>query len=103
MRIACDTAGVGVKASSASASTCTSLAWNTSIAVTHAGSDSACVSRPMNSGPSMPCCARYSQIAWLVAAMWSSLNVVRSDEPRWPEVPNETRWPGSSGSGWRSS
>jgi hypothetical protein len=73
VRIACDTAGVGVNASSPSASTCTPLAWNTSIAVIHDGSDSACVSRPMNSGPSVPCAARYSQIAWLVAAMWSSL------------------------------
>jgi hypothetical protein len=45
------------------------LAWNTSIAVTHAGSESACVSRPMNSGPSTPWAARYSQMAWLVAAM----------------------------------
>ena len=24
----------------------------------------------------MPCAARYSQIAWLVAAMWSSLKAV---------------------------
>ena len=69
-------AGVGVKPSSASTSTCTPLAANTSTAVTQAGSDSACVSRPRNSGPSVPCAARYSQMAWLVAAMWSSLNVV---------------------------
>jgi hypothetical protein len=78
------------------------LAWNTSIAVVHAGSDSACVSRPMKSGPSVRWNARYSQIAWLVAAMWASLNVVRNDEPRWPEVPNATRCAWSSGSGVRS-
>src|SRR5215467_4761580 len=47
----------------------------------------------------MPCEARYSQIAWVVAAMWSSLNVAVNAEPRWPEVPNDTRWAASSGSG----
>jgi hypothetical protein len=56
----------------------------------------------MNSGPSVPCEARYSTMAWLVAAMWSSLNVVDSDEPRCPEVPNATRSAGMFGSGCRS-
>jgi hypothetical protein len=56
----------------------------------------------MNSGPSVPCDARYSTMAWLVAAMWSSLNVVDSDEPRCPEVPNATRSAGMLGSGCRS-
>ncbi len=35
----------------------------------------------------------------VVARMWSSLKLAASDEPRWPLVPNATRWPGSSGSG----
>lgn len=81
-------------------STVTSLAANTSSAVTRAGSDRAWVSAPRKRGPSVPCAARYSQMAWLVAAMWSSLNAVVRDEPRWPEVPNATRCPGSAGSGW---
>jgi hypothetical protein len=33
-------------------------------------------------GPVMPWLARYSTIAWVVAAMWSSLKEVDSDEPR---------------------
>ena len=57
-RIACDTAGVGVKPSSASTRTSTPFATRTSSAVRHAGSDSACVSRPMNSGPVYPFEAR---------------------------------------------
>lgn len=80
-------------------STVTSFAANTSMAVTRAGSDSAWVSAPRKSGPSVPCRARYSLIAWLVAAMWSSLNAVAVDDPRCPEVPKATRWPGSAGSG----
>ena len=68
----------------------------------HAGSDSAWVSMPRYSGPSVPWAARYSQIAWLVAAMWSSLKLVRRLEPRWPDVPNATRCSGTDGSGWRS-
>lgn len=79
--------------------TVTPLAANTSSAVTFAGSDSACVSAPRKRGPSVPWSARYSQMAWLVAAMWSSLNAVARDEPRCPEVPNATRCPGSAGSG----
>ena len=47
----------------------------------------------------MPWAARYSQIAWLVAAMWSSLNVVCSDEPRCPEVPKLTRCSATETSG----
>ena len=81
-RIARDTDGVGVYPPRESTSTVTSLATNTSSADTVAGSLSACVSAPRNSGPSMPCAARYSQIAWLVATMWSSLNVHDSAEPR---------------------
>src|SRR3712207_7003401 len=59
-RIAWLTAGVGVYRSAASTSTVTSLAASTSRALAHAGSESAWVSRPMNSGPSVPWAARYS-------------------------------------------
>ena len=37
--------------------------------------------------------ARYSQIAWVVARMWSSLKLDFSEEPRCPEVPKATRCP----------
>jgi hypothetical protein len=77
----------------------TSLAANTSSAVIIAGSLSACVSRPRNSGPSVPCARRYSTIAWLVAAMCCSLNALRRLDPRCPEVPNATRCATSPGSG----
>ena len=48
----------------------------------------------------MPRARRCSTIAWLVARMWSSLKLPRSDEPRWPEVPKATRCAGSEGSGF---
>jgi hypothetical protein len=102
VRIACETAGVGVNPSRLSISTATPLAANTSSAVWVAGSESACVSRPRNSGPVVRCSARYSTIAWLVAAMWSSLNARFRLAPRWPEVPNATRSAGTDGSGCRS-
>ena len=98
-RIACDRAGVGVNRSRLSTRTVTPFAAKTSSAVTHAGSDRACVSLPRNSGPAIPCAARCSQMAWLVAAMWSSLKAHRSDDPRCPEVPNATRCDGTDGSG----
>jgi hypothetical protein len=41
----------------------TPFAASTSSALSNAGCDSACVSKPMNSGPSMPLLWRYSQIA----------------------------------------
>ena len=44
--------------------TSTPLAASTSSALANAGSDSACVSMPRKSGPSMPCLRRYWQIAW---------------------------------------
>ncbi len=94
-----DTAGVGVYSSSRSASTSTPLACSTSRAVFHAGSDSAWVSLPMNSGPVVPCEARYSTIACVVAAMWASLKAVSREEPRWPEVPKTTISSGFDGSG----
>ncbi len=98
-RIARDTAGVGVYPPRASTSTRTPLAASTSSALTWAGSDSACVSAPRYSGPSMPAPARYSQMACVVARMWSSLNVPANAEPRWPDVPNATRCAASPGSG----
>ena len=97
--IACDTAGVGVQPSRASTSTVTPLAASTSSAVAVAGSERPWVSLPMKSGPSVPWAARYSQIACVVAAMWSSLKDVDSDEPRWPEVPKATRCSTTDGSG----
>ena len=60
------------------------------------------MSAPTNSGPSVPSLVRYSTIAWVVAAMWSSLKVVDSDEPRCPDVPNATACSGFDGSGWSS-
>src|SRR4051794_29200115 len=98
-RIACDTAGVGVNPPALSTSTVTSFATRTSTQVSHAGPESAWVSAPTNSGPSVPSRVRYSTIACVVAAMWSSLNEVFSDVPRWPEVPNATACSGFDGSG----
>ncbi len=94
------TAGVGVYRSAESTSTTTSLAASTSSAETQAGSDSPWVSRPMNNGPVVPCAARYSAMAWVVARMCASLNAPSRLEPRCPEVPNATCWAMSSGSGW---
>ena len=91
LMIAWDSAGVGVKPSRESSSTFTPLAASTSSAVSCAGPDSACVSLPMNSGPAIPCPARYSTIACVMAAIWVSLNEVLSDDPRCPDVPNATR------------
>src|SRR5919202_50468 len=34
-------------------------------------------------------------MAWVVATMCRSLNAASKLEPRWPEVPNTTCWPGS--------
>ena len=48
----------------------------------------------MNSGPVMPARARYSQIACVMAAMWSSLKDSRNADPRWPDVPNVDPLPG---------
>ena len=53
-RIACDTAGVGVNSPPAETIVATPFAASTSSAVSNAGCDSAWVSAPMNSGPSMP-------------------------------------------------
>ena len=98
-RIARETAGVGVYPPRESTSTRTPLAASTSSALAVAGSESACVSAPRYSGPSMPWPARYSQIAWVVARMWSSLNVAVKADPRCPDVPKDTRCATSPGSG----
>ena len=64
-----------------------------------AAPESACVSFPRYSGPSMPCCVRYSQIACVIASTCASLNVRASDDPRWPLVPKLTRSAGAALSG----
>ncbi len=55
-----------------------------------------CPGRAARRFPS-PC--RYSQMACVMARMCHSLNARWSEEPRWPEVPNETRCSGIFGSG----
>jgi hypothetical protein len=57
------------------------------------------VSRPMNSGPVVPCARRKAQMAAVVATMCPSLKAVSNDEPRCPDVPKATRCPGTSASG----
>ncbi len=100
--MACESAGVGTQSSNSSTSTRTSLPTSTASAVVIANSLSAWVSAPRNNGPVMPCDARYSTIAWVVAAMWFSLNAVSSELPRCPEVPNTTRCSGMLTSGLSS-
>ena len=68
VRMAWETAGVGVYSSSAAVMTSTPFAASTSSALANAGADSAWVSKPMNSGPSMPFCRRYAQMAWVMAS-----------------------------------
>jgi len=97
-----DRAGVGVYSSSRSAMTCTPAATSTSMAVFHAGRDRPWVSFAMNSGPVVPCEARYSTIARVIAVMCASLKAPSRLEPRWPEVPKTTCWSGSAGSGLMS-
>ncbi len=95
-------AGVGTKSSNSSTSTRTLLATSTSSAVVSAGRLNAWVSRPINRGPVMPWAVRYSTIAWVIAAMWVSLNAASSEEPRCPLVPNATFWLGFVTSGTSS-
>ena len=105
LKIACEMTGVGVYPGAArvpalaSIMISCSLPANTSIALASAGSDSACVSMPINSGPVIPCAWRYSQMACEMANMWLSLKLPLKEEPRWPDVPNATRCVGSDGSG----
>jgi hypothetical protein len=76
------TAGVGVKPSPVCTRACTPWAASTSKAVSRAGTDSACVSMPTNTGPVTPCSRRYSTKAWVTARMWFSLKAVLREEPR---------------------
>src|SRR5271166_3872224 len=101
-RIAREITGVGVTPSFCWMTVCTWLPARTSSAVRWADPESACVSRPMNSGPSVPRMRRKSQMAWVMARIWASVNEPRSDEPRCPLVPKLTRCSGSPRSGWRS-
>ena len=48
------------------------------------------MSRPRNSGPSIPCSARWRQTASLMATTCASVNEPSSEVPRWPDVPNAT-------------
>src|SRR5271154_6008741 len=91
LRIAWETAGVGVYSPVRAIITGTSFAANTSSALADAGSESACVSMPRNSGPAIPFAIRYAQIACVVARICASLNDLCKEDPRCPEVPNETR------------
>src|SRR5699024_12268959 len=84
VKIACETAGVGVKRPLLSTRTSTSLAIRTSSADTIAGSDKAWVSRPTKIAPSTPCCARQSTIGWVIAHMWVSLDAEYKDVVRCP-------------------
>ncbi len=79
--------------------TSTPLAANTSTAEARAGSDNACESMPMYSGPVMPSDRRDWQMAWLMARMCASLKLWANDEPRCPDVPKATRCAGSLTSG----
>src|SRR3990172_5245594 len=98
-RIAWETTGVGVYPPPRSIITSTPLAASTSRAVPNAGSESAWVSIPRNRGPVMCRRLRYRQIAWVMARIWASLNPHRREEPRWPDVPKETRCSRTAGSG----
>jgi hypothetical protein len=54
----------------------------------------------MKSGPVTPAPLRCSMMAAQIAMMCASLNVPRSDVPRCPDVPNDTRCVASPGSGF---
>jgi hypothetical protein len=90
VRIACEITGVGVAPPAASTTTSTPCAASTSAIVRSAGPDSACVSRPRNSGPSIPWASRYRHTAALMATTCASVKLPSSELPRWPEVPNAT-------------
>src|SRR5882757_10232975 len=98
--MACETAGVGVYSSFAASISSTWFAASTSTALFIAGRESACVSMPRKSGPSIFCCLRYKQIAWVIARMCHSLKDRSKDEPRCPDVPKATRCSGTLGSGF---
>ena len=79
----------------------TPLAANTSTALTSAGSASAWVSMPTNSGPVEPGFAAVVADRLRRRQDMVFVEGVFSDDPRWPEVPKATRWVGSDGSGFR--
>ena len=64
-----------------------------------AGSDSAWVSMPRNSGPSMPCAGAVVADRLGDGQDVASLNAPSNAEPRWPDVPNATRWAATDTSG----
>ena len=101
-RIACDTAGVGVKPPAASTSDRQRRSRRAPRRTSPrpARRARACPRRRTAARP-CPARARYSTIACVVAAMWSSLKVVASDEPRWPDVPKATACSEFAGSGCR--
>ena len=84
--------GVGVTPSFSWMMVSTPFAASTSSAVRCAGAETAWVSFPIYSGPSIPCPRRYSQMACVMARMCASLNVPCSGEPRCPLVPKLTSW-----------
>ena len=51
------------------------------------GALAAWVSLPMKTGPVIFWAWRYSQMAWVMARMWASVNVPSNGVPRWPLVP----------------
>ena len=99
VRMAWEMTGVGVNPRPFCTRSSIPLAAKTSTAEPKAGSERAWVSMPMKRGPTKPLLFLCSATAWLTARMWASLKDPFREEPRWPEVPKETRWAGSSGSG----
>src|SRR5690348_5449223 len=91
--------GVGVYPPAASIIVSMPLAAKTSKAVANAGSDNACVSMPTNNGPSIPARCRQRQTACAIARICASLNAQSKAQPRWPEVPKDTRGVGIAGTG----
>ena len=102
VRMAWLIAGVGTGSSFWEITVATPWAARTERAETKAGRERPWVSHPTKRGPSIPCSLRSRQMASVMARMWSSLKEAVREEPRCPEVPKETRWAGSEGSGWRS-
>ncbi len=89
-RIIKEITGVGVYSSPLCIKTLILLATRTSSEVLKAGSERACVSNPRYKGPLILLADLYSQMAWIIAAICSSLNVPFREEPLWPDVPNKT-------------
>lgn len=66
-----------------------------------AGAERGFVSESIESGPSMPCRARYSQVSWGIAAS-QSLKAESSGGPWRAQVPKATCCTGSAGPGKRA-